>query len=344
MENIKIIDPSNYALIDLHLHIDGALSPEAVVKMAEMSQTALQTNDILLLEKHLTVNANCKNLNDYLECFEIPISIMQTTESISYAVYDLVKRLDAQGLIYAELRYAPQLHTKKGLTQEEVVTASIDGLNKGLSETSIKAQLILCAMRMEDNHKANLETVQLVSQYLGQGVAALDLAGAEGLFPTEHFKSLFDYANTLDIPFTLHAGEAVGPESVDQAIDFGARRIGHGIRSIEKEKTLKALAEKGIPLEICPTSNLQTKAVPEVFELKDYPLNKLKDAGIKITINTDNPRVSGITLREEFERLFKSNLITEADARDFVTQSINAGFLSDSQKEALRKIAESRMP
>lgn len=343
MNTHRNFDPSKYALIDLHLHIDGALSPEAIIKMAEMSHTLLPTNNISDLKKLLTVSDDCRDLNEYLDRFELPVRVMQTKETISYAVYDLIKRLDAQGLIYTELRYAPQLHTQNGLTQEDVVQASIDGLNRGLFESSIKAQLILCAMRMEDNQEANLETAKLVGKYLNHGVAALDLAGAEALYLTENFKTLFDYARSLNIPYTIHAGEASGYESIDKALEFGTLRIGHGIRSLENDETVRRIIRKDVTLELCPTSNLQTKALSGVLTMKDYPLKKLATSGISVTINTDNPTVSGITLKKEFETLFKAKILSENDAKIFVYHSINAAFLTEPQKKALRAIADKRM-
>ncbi|VEI46812.1 adenosine deaminase [Actinobacillus equuli] len=196
-------------------------------------------------------------------------------------------------MLYAEIRFAPQFHTQKGMEQEQVVQAAIKGLQEGLAKAQLfKANLILCCMRAADNQAENLETVRLAHKYLSKGeagVVAVDLAGAEGLFPTANFSAEFDYANELGVPFTLHAGEAAGAESVEQALNFGASRIGHGIRSIQSESVMRKLIGSRTPLEMCPCSNLQTKTVQC---LQDYPLRTFLERGVVATLNSDNMTVS----------------------------------------------------
>ena len=279
--------------IDLHLHLDGSLTPAYIIRQAKKQGLELPTWDEKELERYLTVPKDCQNLNEYLEKFDLPCSVLQTEDALTEAVADLCERLAGQGLCYAEIRFAPQLHLQKGLTQRQVVGAAVRGLRK---TEEFEAKLILCCMRSGENEAENLETVRVAAEYLGRGVAAADLAGAEGLFPTETFENVFALARELQVPFTIHAGEAAGPESVWTALRFGARRIGHGIRSLEDEKLVDYLREHEIPLEVCPTSNFQTKAVNG-----EYPLKTMLEKGLCVTLNTDNMTVSGTTLEQEFQ-------------------------------------------
>lgn len=321
-----MINAKKYAIIDLHLHLDGSMSLECARSLAKKQGIALPDDKELL--SRLRVSDDCRDLNEYLERFDLPLSLLQTAEAISESVERLCNELQSQGLIYAEIRFAPQLHLQKGLTQEEVVLAAIEGLNR----SDFFASLILCCMRGADNREANIETVRLVKKYLEKGVCAVDLAGAEALFPNEGFVDVINYARSLSLPMTLHAGEALGADSVASAIELGAGRIGHGVRSIEKPEILKSLAEKKIPLELCPTSNLNTRVFDD---LKDYPIRTFLESGVLITVNTDNMSVSATTLAEEYQRLADALELTEADLKKIALCSISATFLDSKGREKI---------
>lgn len=335
---------ARYALVDLHLHLDGSLSVEDVRYMASIDGVMLPAVDEEL-EKLLICPEDCQDLNDYLTCFDLPVSVMQSKQTLSYSVESLVKRLDEQGLIYAEICYAPQLHLQKGMTQDQVVAASIEGLRKGLAacKHGFKANLILCCMRGEGNDDLNMETLRMAKKYLGKGVVAADLAGAEALFPTSKYKETFAYARELGVPFTIHAGEADGVESMQAAMDYGARRIGHGIRSYNDLATRARVKELDVCLTFTPTSNLQTKAVPGIESIEQYPLHVFLSEGVPVCINTDNMTVSGTTLRKEFTKLFKANLLTKAEAQTIVENAINHTFASEAEKKELLKAAKKKM-
>ena len=272
-------------------------------------------------------------MNEYLEKFAFPGSLLQTKEGISTAVYKLAEELKEQGLLYAEIRFVPQKHMEQGLSQEEVVEAAIDGMKK----SDLKAQLILCCMRGNDNHEENLETVQVAGNYLGKGVCAVDLAGAEALFPTDNFEDLFVLAKELNIPYTIHAGEASGPSSVYKALEFGAKRIGHGVRSIEDFELMKKLTDEKIYLEFCLTSNLNTR----IFEkIEEYPIREFLDAGVKITVNTDNMAVSNTTLKEEYALLIETFHLNEKEVKQIVNNSIEASFADDETKLWIKAVLE----
>ena len=337
MKKKASFDVSRYARVDLHLHLDGSLSPEDLVNMAQMEGETLPADRDELLE-HLICPETCNSLNIYLQCFRLPNLVMQTRQTISYATEQLVKRLDQQGLVYAEIRFAPQKHMRKGLTQDEVVQASIQGLEKGLAESSngIKANIILSCMRGDNNEQLNMETVSIAPKYLGHGVCAVDLAGAEALYPTSDYEELFAKAREYKLPFTIHAGEADGVESMHDAIRYGARRLGHGIRAYNDLETKELLKERDICLECCPTSNLQTKAVYGLTMLSLYPLHQFLSDGVAISINTDNMTVSDTTIHREFSKLQEAGILNEAQASLMLRNAIDHAFITDAEKAALK--------
>lgn len=322
-------------MIDLHLHLDGSLSPAVVKELAGLQGISLPQD----LESALTVPTDCRSLNDYLRCFELPVALLQREEALTLAVQELTARLADQGLLYAELRFAPSQHTREGLTQARAVEAAIAGLPKQSGEGwSFSAQLILCCMRGGDP-AANRETVETAARYLGQGVCALDLAGAEALYPTRDSQELFRLARDLGVPFTLHAGEAAGPESIRQALELGPRRIGHGVRAGEDPQLVELLAQRGIPLELCPTSNLQTRAVPD---LDHFPVKEYLRRGVAATVNTDNMTVSHTTLDQEF-RLLTAHGLTRQERNTLLRNSAQAAFLPPQELRALARELEKRL-
>ncbi len=323
----------NQCLIDLHLHIDGALSVDTAMRLADMPGTILPSEKKEALFHLLTAPADCKSLNDYLTRFDLPCSLMQTRETISEAVYRIQEELKANGVIYAELRFAPQLHTNLGLTQEDVVLAALDGLNR----SDLRANLILCCMRGNDNKEANIETIRLADVYQESGVVAIDLAGAEGLYPTSDFADIFDYAKALHLKFVIHAGEADGARSIQDAVHFGASRIGHGIHCVEDVSVMQQLKERQIPLELCITSNLQTKAVTNI---ENYPLRRLMEYGVPITLNTDNPTVSNTSMKKEIVLAKQHFKLTDEEIKQLLLNSVHFSFADEQTKAELQAIIE----
>ena len=317
--------------IDLHLHLDGAITPEIARKLAKLQDFPLPENDEEL-KFMLTVSQACADLNEFLARFSLPISLLQTPAAIREAVHLVGDNVFSQGVIYAEFRFAPQSHTQKGMTQEDAVKAALEGL----ADTKLKANLILCCMRGIDNEKHNLETIELAKKYLVEdgGVTAVDLAGAEALFPTENYRGLFALIREYGVPFTIHAGEAAGPESVRAAVEFGAKRIGHGVRIFTDPDTVRLVKDNGITLEICPTSNRQTRAV---HDMKDFPLMDFLQKGIKVTVNRDDMGIEGITLADEFRYLEKEFHLTGEQERQILSYAVDAAFTSEQVKKELRE-------
>lgn len=314
-------------LVELHLHLDGAISISSARKLAKLQGISLPESDEELWNM-LSVPDGCQDLNEFLTKFDLPCSLLQTKEGIEMAVKNLLEELKDQGVMYAEIRFAPQFLTGKGLSQEEIVGAAIEA---ALS-SPIPCGFILCCMRFDNNHEANLETIRVAKKYLGKGVVAADLAGAEGLFPTYRFSDIFEYAKTLGVPFVIHAGEADGPRSIKDAISFGAKRIGHGVRCLEDMDLAKEIALKRIPLELCPSSNICTAIFKDMSE---YPLTKLMDLGINITINTDDSTVVGTSLKKEYQKLIDTFNIGKSDVREFLINAARGSFADEDTKEKL---------
>ena len=318
--------------IDLHLHLDGAITTEIAKKLAKLQGITLPAEDDNELRSMLSVPEDCASLNDFLACFALPDSLMQTEEGLSEAVRLVMDDALSQGVVYAELRFAPQLHTDGSMTQEDAVLAALDGLKR----SSLKGNLILCCMRGEDTAHANYETLELAKKYLVEdgGVVAIDLAGAEALFKTKDHRALFERAKEYGVPFTIHAGEADGADSVRDAISFGASRIGHGVRCCEDEALTELVKEKGIPFEMCPTSNRQTHAVES---MDDYPFMDYLKKGIKVTLNTDDPAIEGVTLAGEYRYMEETFGLTKEQKKLLLNNAVDAAFTTESVKSELRK-------
>lgn len=318
--------------IDLHLHLDGAITLDIAKQLAALQGFTLPDAPDEELEKYLTVPDDCESLNDFLKCFELPGYLLQTPEGLREAVHLVADNIRNQGVLYAEIRFAPQFHTKSGMTQEEAVQAALEGLK----ETELKANLILCCMRGEGNEAQNEETLALAKKYLVEdgGVVAMDLAGAEALYPTENYRELFAKAKELGVPFTMHAGEAAGPESVRHAIEYGASRIGHGVRIFEDPELVAMVREKGIALEMCPTSNRQTHAVED---MADYPFMQFLEDGIRVTLNTDDMGIEGTTLAKEFRYMEETFALSPEQERIVLANAVDAAFTTDEVKDRLRE-------
>jgi adenosine deaminase len=318
--------------IDLHLHLDGAITLDIAKKLASLQNIELPTDNDEELEKLLSVPDDCESLNDFLQCFELPLTLLQTPEGLTEAVRLVSDNIQSQGVIYAEIRWAPQLHTDNGMTQEDAIKAALEGLKK----TNLKANLILCCMRGEGNEKQNNETLELAKKYLVEdgGVVAIDIAGAEALYPTSNYKDLFAKAKEYGIPFTIHAGEADGPESVENAIEFGTKRIGHGVRSYEDPEVVELIKREGVTLEMCPTSNRQTHAIEDMSK---YPFMDYLNQGVKVTLNTDDMGIERTTLANEFRYMEKNFNLTYEQEKTILLNSINAAFTTKETKDELKR-------
>ena len=331
--------PEVTKMIDLHLHLDGAISLKSARQLAELQGIDIP-EDEAELEELMCVSPNCQDLNEFLEKFTFPCSLIQTEIGLETAVYNLCEELLDQNVIYAEIRFAPQKSCDNGLTQEEVVDAAI----RGMKRSSLRANLILCCMRGDmtpENDALNRETLRLAQKYLGQGVCAADLAGAEGLYATSDYEELFAYAASLGIPYEIHAGEADGPSSVRSAIAIGADRIGHGVRSAEDPLLVAELAARQIPLLVCPTSNIQTCVFDKV---SDMPIRTFLDAGVKFCISSDDPSIERTTLKAEWETVIGTFNLTYNEVRTLLLNAVDIAFCDDLVRAELRSEMEAAYP
>lgn len=311
--------------VELHVHLDGSVDVNTAALLASISYNEAK--------KLMVVDDNCKDLNEYLKKFDFPISLMQTKENLERVSYELGNNLREENIIYAEIRFAPALHTNLGLSYENI----IDSIKEGLSKVEgLKYNLILCMMR-HHTLSENKKIIDIAKKYLGNGVCAIDLAGAEAIYPTENFEELFLYAKKLNIPFTIHAGEADGIDSIKSAISFGTKRIGHGVRLIEDKEVMNIVRDNNIVLEVCPTSNINTG----IFNtIEEHSVNELIECGIKVTVNTDNRTVSNTTLTNELEKLVIAFHYDKIDLIDLELNAIDGSFLSGDEKENLKIIIQ----
>lgn len=305
--------------VELHLHLDGSIRPSTISEILNINLEEAK--------KLSTIETKCASLKEYLTKFDIPLKIMQTKENLERVAFELAQDLQKDDVIYAEIRFAPNKHLKSGLTLDEVVTAIL----KGLSQVPIKTNLILCMMR-GDSYEQNLKVIKLAKKYLNHGVVAIDLAGSEASYPVNLYQELFEIAQKENIPFTIHAGEADEPLSVINAINLGAKRIGHGVRAIESEKALKLIKEKNITLEVCPKSNLDTNMYEK---LSNHPIKKLYDMGLLVTINTDNRTVSNTNLTKSYQDLQEVFSFTKQDFLKMNENALQSAFLNQAEIEEL---------
>ncbi len=310
--------------VELHCHLDGSLNIDFVDAMLREEGICFEREE---LEKELSVSEDCTSLTEYLEKFALPLRCLQTKEGLRRAAYELVRDVARENIKYIEVRFAPQLSTAKGMSCEEVIASVVEGLQKGQEEFGVYASAIVCAMR-HHNLEQNMEMLKAARPFVGKGVCALDLAGDESSFPTNLFRPLFEQANKWGIPFTIHSGECGSVENIREAIALGAKRLGHGI-ALEKSQELRELCKRnGIGIEMCPTSNLQTKAVGS---MEVYPLEQFVKEGLLVSIHTDNRTVSKTTLEKE-QTYFSEELIQIC-----TKNAIETAFASDEVKKELRE-------
>lgn len=309
--------------VELHCHLDGSLNLAFVDEMLRLQGMEYEREE---LQKRLEAPPECGSLKEYLERFDLPLLCLQTKEGLIRGAYELVRDVSAEGVKYIEVRFAPMLSTAKGLSCEEVIRSVVEGLKKGEKEYGVFAQAIVCAMR-HHSLEQNMEMLYHAKKFFDKGVCALDLAGDEAAFPTRQFRELFAKAKEWGIPFTIHSGECGSVENVREAIKLGAKRLGHGI-ALEKSAELRRVCkEKQIGIEMCPTSNLQTKAVKD---WKQYPLEQFLKEGLMVSIHTDNRTVSGTTLQKE-ESYFTQEVI-----RQCTLNAIETAFTTEEIKHELR--------
>ncbi|MFI6506724.1 adenosine deaminase [Streptosporangium sp. NPDC050855] len=326
----------------LHDHLDGGLRPETIIDLArETGYDRLPATDTESLRAWFRESADSGSLERYLETFDHTVGVMQTREALIRVAAECAEDLAADGVVYAEVRFAPEQHTSAGLSLEEVIEAVQEGFASGSAGRGIRVGTLLTAMR----HQArSMEIAELAVRYRDAGVAGFDIAGAEAGYPPTRHLDAFEYLQRENAHFTIHAGEAFGLPSIWQAIQWcGADRLGHGVRIIDDisvqddaEPKLGRLAayvrDKRIPLEMCPTSNLQTGAAASIAE---HPIGLLRRLNFRVTVNTDNRLMSGTSLSEEFAKLSEAFGYGWDDMLWFTVNAMKSAFLPFDERLSL---------
>ncbi|SES23656.1 adenosine deaminase [Streptomyces sp. yr375] len=325
----------------LHDHLDGGLRPATVVELADAVGHPLPTTDPDELAAWYFEAANSGDLVRYIATFEHTLAVMQSREGLLRTAEEYVLDLAADGVVYGEVRYAPELMLNGGLTLPEVVETVQEGLAAGMAKaaaagTPVRVGTLLCGMRMFDRTR---ETADLAVAFRDAGVVGFDIAGAEDGFPPADHLDAFAHLRRENVPFTIHAGEAHGLPSIHQALQVcGAQRIGHGVRITDDivDGKLGRLAgwvrDRRIALEMCPTSNLQTGAATSIAE---HPITALKDLGFRVTLNTDNRLVSGTTMTREMTLLVEEAGWSVEDLRTVTVNALKSAFIPHDERKAL---------
>ncbi|MFY0405929.1 adenosine deaminase [Solicola sp. PLA-1-18] len=330
----------------LHDHLDGGLRPSTILELAREAGHELPADDAEALGQWFATAANSGSLERYLETFGHTVAVMQTHEHLARVAQEAVEDLAADGVVYAEMRWAPEQHLEKGLSLDGAIDAVTEGVETGMRNAEaagrpIVARQLLTAMR----HAArSLEIAELAVERRDAGVVGFDIAGAEAGFPPTRHLDAFEYVHRANAHFTIHAGEAFGLPSIWQALQWcGADRLGHGVRIIDdvdladpEHPVLGRLAnyvrDRRVPLELCPSSNVQTGAVASIAE---HPIGVLKDLRFRVTVNTDNRLMSGTSMSREMGLLVDAFGYDLDDLRWFTINAMKSAFLHYDARLAL---------
>jgi adenosine deaminase len=338
METLSLEFLQRLPKTDLHVHLDGSLRLHSILELAEQQGVRLPARDVDELRQVLHVGQICDSLVSYLSAFETTLSVLQTEDALYRAAYELAEDAAAENVRYMEVRYSPILHTRKGLRLTAVVEAVIQALNQAQKDFGIDSGVILCGIR-SISPASSLEMAQLAVAYKNHGVVGFDLAGAEFNYPAKAHKDAFQLILKNNINCTAHAGEAYGPESVAQAIHYlGAHRIGHGVRLREDGDLLNYVNNHRVPLEVCPSSNVQTGAVPAIDQ---HPIRFLYNFGVRVTVNTDNRLITDTTVSKELYLVHRHLGFNLDEIRQLIIWGFKSAFLPFHVKQrALRSVGE----
>lgn len=329
--------------VSLHDHLDGGLRPQTIIDLAAEIDHPLPTSDAEKLADWFEESCTSGSLVRYLEAFDHTIAVMQTAPALRRVAREFVEDLAADGVVYGEARWAPEQHVQKGLSAAEAIEAVRDGIAEGVALASsvgrsIEVRQLVTSMR---HATPNLEIAELAVKYRYDSVAGFDIAGAEDGYPPSRYKEAFDYLRRNNAHYTIHAGEAFGLPSIWEAVQVcGAHRLGHGVR-IADDITIGSdgipvlgelagyVRDERIPLELCPSSNLQTGAAKSIAE---HPIGLLTDLRFRVTVNCDNQLMSRTTLSNEFRLLCEAFGYDLARVRWFTINAAKSAFLPFDQR------------
>lgn len=316
---------------ELHCHLDGSVRPQTLIDLGREYGLPMPRPDAESLREYMIVS-EARNLEEYLERFEITLSVMQTAEALERIAYELAEDASRDGVRYLEIRYAPILNVRRGLDLGETIEAPLRGLARAEREFGVIGRVIVTAMR-NMSPELSLELSRLAVGYRGRGVVGFDLAGGEAGNPAALHAAAFAYAREHDLACTCHAGEGYGAASVRQAVHVcGAHRIGHATRLIDDESLLEYVNDRRIALEICLTSNVQTRAVSDYAS---HPFRRYFDRGVNVVLNTDNRLMSGTTLTDEYVHAAKDLDFDFAELSRVALNGFESAFLPWEERRDL---------
>lgn len=316
---------------DLHVHLDGSLRPETMIELAREYNKPMPKWDPEELRDYMHVQ-DARNLVDYLARFDTTLSVMQTAEALERIAFELAEDAARENVRYMEVRYSPVLNIQGGLSLTEAVDAPLRGLQRAEKELGIRTAVIICGLR-NMSPRTSMELAELTVAHRHQGVVAFDLAGAEENNPAKKHREAFYHVINANVAATIHAGEAFGPESIHQALHYcHANRIGHATRLFEDPELMQYVNDFRIPLEICLTSNVQTRAVND---FKDHPVRLYYDEGLVVTLNTDNRLMSAVSVSDEYWRAHEHLGFTWDELCEIAIMGFESAFLPYQEKVAL---------
>ena len=328
---------------ELHCHLDGSMRLETMLDLAKTQgkMDVLPSDSVEGLRDELRAVEQSDTLEAYLAWFQYTIPLLQTKEAIRRSAYELAADNAAENVRYLEVRYSPILHVEDDLSLEEVNKAVLDGLTEAENDLNIRTSLIICGLR-DRFESASMRMAEMAVEHKHEGVVAFDLAGGEaGNPPKGHLHAFYHARNNL-LNLTIHAGEAWGPDSIRQALFYcGAHRIGHGISLRKDPELMQYFADHRIPLEICPSSNVHTQAVPS---LEAHPIETFVRSNIPVTVNTDNRLFSRTSVTEELWRVYQHCNLEASDLREIALNGFRYAFLPYRQKQSLLRNVTENFP
>lgn len=325
--------------IELHCHLDGSVRPETIIDIAKREGISIPSFDKEEMKKELIAPLDCETLDEYLKRFSIPNLVMQSKENLKRIAFELFEDAAMENVKYMEVRFAPLLHTQKGLFVEEIIQSVIEGMKDAEEQFDIKGNIILSCMRTMPAERA-FEVVEKGKPFLGKGVVAIDLCASEEEGFCGKFIEPIALAREYGYRVTIHAGETGIGKNVLEAVEMlGAERIGHGVFIKDCEEAYTIVKEKQVVLEMCPTSNVQTKAVNQ---LSEHPIYDFHMDGIIVTVNTDNRTVSDTTMAKECDLVSNEFSLSEEEYKQIYMNSVGASFADVKTKENLKKYLQER--
>jgi adenosine deaminase len=314
---------------DLHCHLDGCLRPRTILELADVQGVKLPTRNLVQLTRILEAGKRTRNLADYLKIFDYTLSVMQEREALYRVAWELVEDAAAENVRHLEVRYSPILHRKKRLPYDQIIETVVAGLSDAGRKHNVSTGVIICGIRSMDPRKS-AALAELAVEYKHRGVLGFDLAGQERDYPAKAHRAAFQIIIKNNVNSTVHGGEAFGPASIAQALHYcSAHRIGHGTRLIEDPDLMGYVNDHRIPLEVCLTSNVQTRAVRSVHA---HPFGKYFKLGLRVTLNTDNRLMSATTVSKEFALAARAFRISPYEMKRIIINGFKSSFLPYAHK------------